>query len=197
MLNSNILADFSHAEGRIGSALDEDTIIVPLLNYFKDRAYVPNKRSWYDILIDNTPFNIKSTMGSRPDNAGNYRMLRWVFTGDKSLLEKHSANKSIDLMELLDNQYETYKINKEIPDPKVDYGFIVLNKLTNDTHLISLLELSSISKNSANLPFQVVWDRNHTPTDRTITEAFKFLVLEPLDCIKTSFHVKVYKALYE
>ena len=186
------------ADGRLNSNTDEKYIISLLQKHFGDRLKKMRYRAWCDVVIDGFPFNIKSTRGTGYDNTANYKALRYAFIDadtdiDFDFDKKQDKNKDIEpLLLMIEKVISGYKI----PDLERDYGFIVFNKIRKDFTVAPLKSILSVKQNSSNLPFQSKWDDNQNWTHCTdTTEAFKKIVIEPLEAVHTSFHVRVSECL--
>ena len=191
--NKTILASNLHEDGRVASIFDENNIKEALLSLYRDRVKIPEKRKWYDVLLDGEPYNIKSTTGTSADNMGSYLPLRYAFTKEEALVEK-SARKTNDIVPLL-SLLENLKKGLTIEDTGRDYRFIVYNKNTKNFIVRPLKKLKVVRSNPSNLPFQIKWNENIEEGELTATEAFTKFVVEPLYCVGRSFEVTLWKHL--
>ena len=181
------------ADGRLNSNTDEKGIVSLLKKHFGDRLKEMSRRAWCDVVIDGFPFNIKSTQGTASDNAANYKALRYAFI-DEEIDFDTGNNKSKDIGPLL-SRIEKVISGYKIPDLERDYGFIVFNKIRKD-FTVAPLKSVSVKQNPSNLPFQIKWNDNQNWTHCTdTTEAFKKIVIEPLEAVNRSFEVRVFKCL--
>jgi len=180
-------------DGRLNSNTDEKDIVSLLKKHFGDRLKEMPIRAWCDVVIDGFPFNIKSTMGEDPDNAANYKALRYAFI-DEDIDFAKGTNKSKDIGPLL-IMIEKVISGYKIPDLERDYGFIVFNKIRKD-FTVAPLKFVFVNQNPSKLLFQIKWNDNKNWTHCTdTTEAFKKIVIWPLEVVHRSFHVRVSECL--
>ena len=126
---------------------------------------IPRHRAWADFFIDEIPINIKITTTETADNASSKNGLYYALTGKIYVgnTSWHSFLKS-----LKENMAETDN----------DYYFLIINKKdSNDVFYNSLKRLNKVQPNGNNLPFQIKWNENRTPKDRTFEEAKKLLLV--------------------
>ena len=156
-----------YADGRTNSVEDENTIITLLKEkYGEENIEVPTARNWYDVRIFGYPVNIKSSTFKGNDNFSAKAAILYSLT---DLSEK----------ECMVNDWQGFQNalkNNSGKENNRDYYCVVLNKNTNEVHLIGLKELQKISVNGNNLPFQINWGKNTNPVKRTYSEAYDLLV---------------------
>ncbi len=156
-----------YADGRTNSVEDENTIITLLKEkYGEENIEVPTARNWYDVRIFGYPVNIKSSTFKGNDNFSAKAAILYSLT---NLSEK----------ECMVNDWQGFQNalkNNSGKENNRDYYCVVLNKNTNEVHLIGLKELQKISVNGNNLPFQINWGKNTNPVKRTYSEAYDLLV---------------------
>lgn len=139
-----------------------------LPNSMEQNLY-PKDRNWCDWVLGDIPVNIKISTGESADNAGNKLCVYVACTG---LIPSNELVK-----------YRTFfsALKKGIKNPSpniddVDYVFLVFNKKTNNVHWIGTRQLSSLTPNGKNHPFQIDWSKNIDPVSRSIEEARNFLL---------------------
>ena len=156
-----------YADGRTNSVEDENTIITLLKEkYGEENIEVPTARNWYDVRIFGYPVNIKSSTFKGNDNFSAKAAILYSLT---DLSEE----------ECMVNDWQGFQNalkNNSGKENNRDYYCVVLNKNTNEVHLMGLKELQKISVNGNNLPFQINWGKNINPVKRTYSEAYDLLV---------------------
>lgn len=167
-------------DGRINSIQDESTLIKILVEQFDFFEEVPD-RFWCDIYIvhicDNDtvikfPVNIKVTGMKNADNSCSPTVLLHCFT-------------SIDLTKKWARNYNNTKIcNSCLINNKTeterDYYYLVYNKdranIFSNVVVSSIKSLSTVTINSCNLPFQIVWGKNTLAIKRTFEQSWKLII---------------------
>lgn len=135
----------SSNDGRINSYLSENKIKNFLKSLCQNNGLCfedSKERWWFDCKINGTPFNIKITNRRTSDNMSSKKGLVYCLTGKIP---------GITHQETIDYIKKYY--NKE----DHDYGFIVIDKLTETFYISSLKNINPelISPNGNNLPFQI------------------------------------------
>ena len=157
-----------HEDGRYNSTIDEDTIIDLLEEkYGKENIERPPARWWWDVKVFGIPVNIKSSTFKTADN----------FSSKQAVLYSLTDLTEEEIVRVKD--FQTFqKLLKERGKKENgrDYYIIALNKVTNETHLLSLKTLYVLTPNGNNLLFQVNWGKNINPVLRNHSEAYDFLV---------------------
>ena len=160
--NHNIKLSKTHGDGRINSINNEDEILTCLIKFFN--IEVSNVRSWADFFVDSVPVNIKITTTKTADNASSKEGLYYALTG---LL--YSGN----------NDWENYLrlLSENIQPSLKDYYFLVINKDNPQDILYNSLKcINKLTPNGNNLPFQIRWQDNKIPIQRSFEESKKLLL---------------------
>lgn len=185
LIKSDIEFDCSNRDGWINSINNEETITKLLKEKFPDNIIIPKARHWYDILIkDNDthhPVNIKITAMINPDNVGNLAQLVYAYTDYEMNFENNYMNG--EMSEILYKKLKKKKINTS----ERDYYFLVINKNnTKEIFFNSVRQLTKMSQNANNLPFQISWKHNKIMKNNTIEQSIAMFI----ECIfntKTSW----------
>ena len=166
---SRIKASALHEDGRVNSIIDEDNINAEIKRLFGDRVTLPEIRKWYDVMIDNTPVQIKASTGGT-DNFSSKKAVAYALT-DMTIAE-------VDRMKNGFPNFDNTIRQRRDDNSRRDYAIIILDKNTNTLHLKTLKTLTSLVSNGNNLPFQITWKRELTndSVERTGTEAYNFII---------------------
>jgi len=108
--------------------------------------------------------NIKITTTKTADNANSKNGLFYSLTG-----KRYVDN----------NSWKDYlkALRANIRETEHDYYFLIINKQDNqDIFFNSLKSLTKIVPNGNNLPFQIKWNENRIPVNKTFEEAKKMLL---------------------
>ena len=166
----------NHGDGRLNSVDDEHTLISKLESTCGLDVKRVKERHWYDVLVQGSPVQIKSSTG-RTDNWSSKKALLYCLT-DMSLeeIDAHS-NKASEIQKSL------YGSRRSASSPviKRDLDILVIEKGNGGkVHHTRLCEMKSLTSNGSNLPFQINWKKNvfdkHPPICRTQDEAYDFLI---------------------
>ena len=180
-LNSvNIIASKRNRDGRVNSVDDEEYIVQLLTEQYKENNQEAEQRSWYDDRLFNHPLQIKSsdfTKGAS-DNFNAKLALLYAFTDmtEEEIIKVHRWSK-----------FELSLATRRKDDNGRDYYIIVMDKSTGKVHLNSLKKLAKLTTNGNNLPFQIKWQDNIVPVERTPEEAYNFVI----SAYKESVHKKL------
>lgn len=126
-------------DGRIMSSVMENEYIREL-KILLPEITIAKLRSWYDFEIDGIYINLKLTNGGR-DNAFNKTSL--LFTHSGNIPTKKCMN-----MNLFWKLFKS-EIGLTTRDPKTEYHYLVINKITNEFILKSILDISKFFPNPA------------------------------------------------
>jgi len=167
-----------HGDGRVNSITDEGTVIQLLVEKYGDDIEVPKPRDWWDVKVFGYPLNIKSfKYGSAADNFSSKAAMLYALTD----LPENKCKV------LTWKKFQNTLAKYSVEDNNRDYYIFSLNKVTNEVHLASLKTLQKINPNGSNLPFQIQWNINTQPVQRTHRQAYEFLV----ECYKESVRRKI------
>lgn len=174
---SGIEASTLHEDGRVNSILDEDNINAELKRLFGDRVTLPKIRKWYDVMIDNTPVQIKASAGGS-DNFSSKKAVAYTLT-NMTIAE-------VDRMEHGFPVFDSIIRQRRDDNNQRDYPIVLLDKNTNTLHLKTLKTLTCLVANGNNLPFQINWKTELTnePVERTGTEAYNFIIGAYIESVK-------------
>lgn len=145
-------------DGRLNSVIDEINVVSFLDKHLQVK--IPSKRMWYDVLIYDTeygwiPCNIKTTTTETNDNVGNLSVCVHALTSHE--LDFDKSYKNGYLSDVLIDCIRSGQLNT---DTRKDYFFLVINKVTREVIVNSVLGLTSVVSNVNNLPFQIKWKNN-------------------------------------
>lgn len=139
---------------------------------------IPNAREWYDIAFkyenDFYPINIKVTdlSNNSADNLNCKLGIYYVLVGSIPRFKN----------ELNWSQY-FYRLSKDMKPNDADYYFLVINKKDpRDTFWSSLRNITSLSPNGNNLPFQCCWNKNRNRDPKNYENTKEII----LSCLKES-----------
>lgn len=189
-------------DGRLTSALLEEHVYEEIEIYYKDNDKVQVRqqqgkkelRNWADfyMTIDNDgeiydiPVNIKCPTIKKDDfghwkagsgdNASSNNSLFWTLFG---IGEDWSGSGFWEKVSEITDNYTKDKLIEMINECENDYYYLVVNKSSNnDIFFSSMKQLSEITINANNLPFQIKWGKNREiVVERNNLEAFKILFL--------------------
>lgn len=178
--SSNIIASKRNRDGRVNSVDDEELIVQLLSEQYKENNVEAEQRSWYDDRLFGHPLQIKSsdfTKGAS-DNFNAKLALLYAFTDmtEEEIIKIRSWSK-----------FEFSLATRRKDDNGRDYYIIVMDKSTGKVHLNSLKKLAKLTSNGNNLPFQIKWQDNIVPVERTPEEAYEFVI----NTYKESVHKKL------
>lgn len=151
----------ANRDGRLSSAIFEDSVLRVLQAGFGERLEVSEARMWHDCLVRDyrhgwLPVNIKVTTTRSADNVGNLAICLWALT-DYPLPLRRRLN-SGEASRLLLSHLSSKRYNRNL---KRDYYFVVLNKgIPGEVIVNSLKGLRSLTPNANNPPFQIRWRDN-------------------------------------
>jgi hypothetical protein len=173
-----------HHDGRLNSIDDEDTLISKLESTCGLDVKRVKERHWYDVLVQGSPVQIKSSTG-RTDNWSSKKALLYCLTDmDIEEIDAHS-NKACEIQKSLCGSRRV-----ESGQPiKRDLDVLVVEKTNGGkVHHTRLCEMSSLTSNGSNLPFQINWKKNvfdkHPPIYRTQDEAYGFIMSAYIESIE-------------
>jgi len=182
---TDLLLDNSMEDGRLSSAISENTVIDYLADSLSNTdIYIekaPRPRYWYDFCIkyhgNFYPVNLKITEGRTADNISSKFGMFYALTGLQYDEIKDEGNL---------NHWEDFNkaLKKFYCDNDKDYYFLIVFKNTNKILFTSLKRIDTLVPNGNNLPFQCNWGKNISFTTRsreeqcayilqTFTESFK------------------------
>ncbi len=174
----------NHDDGRLNSIDDENTLISKLESTCGLNVKRVKERHWYDVLVQGSPVQIKSSTG-RTDNWSSKKALLYCLT-DMSLeeIDAHS-NKASEIQKSLCGSRRA----ASGPTIKRDLDILVIEKGNGGkVHHTRLCEMNSLTSNGSNLPFQINWKKNvfdkHPPICRTQDEAFRFIMSAYIESIR-------------
>jgi len=154
-----------YSDGRRNSQDNEDRIVNALLErYGSEIVEVPPSRHWWDIKLFQQPYQIKSSEMTRPDNLSSKLALVYALTN----------RNPDDFKDSWQYFYDALINHKE--DLGRDYFYIVHDKRDGTVHLQSIRTLARLKPNGSNLPFQIKWEDNLIPVERTFDENYEFLI---------------------
>lgn len=181
-------------DGRINSIDNEPYIISLIKEYVESKDYikldVPLKRHWYDIAFTFNiegneifvPVNIKITNfnNNSADNASSWKGLFWTFY---NTIDTSNYQKMYEIIR--NNSLESIKgINN-------DYYYIVVDKSNNNNIVFnSIKQMSEVTKNANNMPFQIKWATVKRVESHTFEESFKTIFTPVYKALK-SFESRV------
>ena len=163
-------------DGRINSAIDEETIIDNMIKIMGGRIKKGPTRHWWDCKIFDykykwLPINVKCTTTITSDNTGNMIMLAYALTNANIMLDKSYKNGSSSKLFLDKIKSKEFNLLN-----KRDYYFFTVNKTnTNDIICNSIKGLNNITGNNNNLPFQVCWNKNRYYMPRKSIEVLDYI----------------------
>ena len=125
-----------------------------------------NNRAWYDAEIAGYFVDIKISQCKASDNTNAKKAIYYFLTG----VEADSAPQHTD-------QFFKSMKEKEEPDEKRDYYYLIVNKNEPaDVFFVSLKGLAHCMPAPNNLPFQSNWGKCREQKERTWAEAKDFLL---------------------
>ena len=220
---SRIQISISHdtGDGRLDSAVNEDSVISSLCNIAATNDYFHNNnlkigtpnvdsnnnRAWYDFSIESRisnqndyffPVNIKITDldGGGADNLSCKMGIFYALTGRLPASINLSNSVGWEKFFKLTDVHMAQNTHK-------DYYFLVIDK-RNSSRVFwnSLRSLRTLVENGNNLPFQCIWKDNMDKYERSYYSARKFILIhlkgsiEKRERIGTSFRKYLDKYIY-
>jgi len=167
----NYISSKTSDEGRLNSLIDESNVKEKIKEspygiYFKD----VKRRHWYDFKVDGNLIQFKSTGGEGSDNFSSKRALLYVLT-DLTIEEVEKTKDDWDTF------YVSLSKNRQ-DNNQNNYYFIVFDKTKKQFFLNSLKDLTEITTNGSNLPFQINWNKNRVPLQKTGSDVYRQLITE-------------------
>ena len=167
----NYTASKASDDGRLDSAIDENNVKEKLkqsqyAKYFNDAKI----RHWYDFKVDGHVVQFKSTGHKGADNFSSKQALLYALT-----------DLTIEEVEKLKDDWDTFyvSLSKNRQDNNQNnYYFIVFDKTKKQFFLNSLKDLTEITTNGSNLPFQINWNKNRVPLQKTGSDVYRQLITE-------------------
>lgn len=192
-----------YEDGR-NNSIEDEKIIINILNknkiFYKD-VYVPNVRCWFDFSIDDYVFNIKSSTCSAHDNAGNIKLLLYLFHPEQYPIKNINSLSNIKSNSLLDEYIDNICSNKINLPQKVerDYYYLILNKTTSTLYVTSLMNIPSeaFKPNAKNKPFQIHWGLAKEKTNLSVQKQIEYIINVYIEsCRKEASKMYKYSNLY-
>lgn len=155
-------------DGRQGSLKDEAKIInlVRSLGGYRVKP-APKPRWWYDVRINDTPVQIKSSVFSEADNFSSKAGILWALT---NLPEEILPTKR-DWPD-----FERALLSQRGRPGNRDLLILVFNKNTGVFMGTSLRSVAIFVSNGSNLPFQIKWSQNTKPASTSGVESYRRIV---------------------
>ena len=143
----------NNTDGRIDSAVLESEYLENLkllLEQNNKKVVIPVARNWYDIEINDIPFNLKLTDGTSCDNVFNKLGILYSITGTS----KHKKNlNNKDFLSII-KKTEDWKKNRNIA---TEYHFLVIFKSEPENILLkSIFDIKQYKTNPSNT-LQINW----------------------------------------
>ena len=157
-------------DARRDSSNAESTIILWMQNQGRWGIYSPNvdasnNLGWYDLRVDGLYCDLKVSNLRSNDNTNAKQAIYYFLTGDTENPPPQQARFFAQMKE------------RETPDEQRDFYFVVVDKTTGETFIVSLKGIREVVPAHNNLPFQCRWINCRTPVERTWHEAKQFLLL--------------------
>lgn len=165
--------EFSQAsdDGRLNSAVDENTIVDGLFQAFPDNIEKPKKRHWFDVsfkIKSRLVFNIKVSTG-KTDNAMNKKAVVYSLTGLEDNAIKNNMTYNDMASFVIDNL-------NEVRNPYKEYYYMYIDKLDGTIIIKSLLDIQNLVSNPCNI-LQINWAKEkkvaHVFNDANVHSAKK------------------------
>lgn len=139
---------------------------------------IESKISWYDIMINDIPINLKMTTATQADNAMSKKGIIYSLTGELHGKKQYSYNEMYQLIKA------NLKPKREIAK---EYHYLVIRKTTPATILIRpILDVSHYISNGKN-DLQINWKKEFdNPTYKTSDDDYKNKVIELLKTLQDS-----------
>lgn len=179
LAGDKMVLDSTAPDGRIASAVNEDTIIQRISEKFNIQKPDKKTRHWWDFAVDNAdgfyPVNLKiSEFVNANDNLNCKLGIYYSLTGT-----------SPDFPNEIGWGNFFRRLSQDIRDNDKDYYFMVINKQnTSDVLVQGLKTLQTVYPNGNNLPFQCCWIHNRRSVARSFDEARDFLLAAFSESIK-------------
>jgi len=192
-----------YEDGRNNSIKDEQ-LIINILNenkIFDKDIFVPSIRCWFDFSIDNYIFNIKSSTCSTYDNAGNIKLLLYLFHPKQFSVEEINNMSNSRGNILLDEYIDNICSGEELFPQKIhrDYFYLIHNKENSSLYATSLMNIpnDAFKANAKNKPFQIHWGLAKKKTTFSTQEQIKYIINIYIDsCRKEASRIYKYNYLY-
>lgn len=173
-LKGNVALTNTQADGRLNSAIDEDSVVLLVKEACEKLGYTfieAPARFWYDFAFEVNgkfyPVNVKISTCNSADNVSSKLGMFYALTG-----KKPSQVKGL-------NQWETFmeKLFENLDyTGESDYYFLVVNKTNSEVFATSLMRVQKLTPNGNNLPFQAKWKDNMDFSERTREEAMNYVL---------------------
>ena len=156
-------------DARRDSSDAESTVILWMQNQRRWDIYSPNVAAsnnlgWYDLQVDGLYCDIKVSNLRSNDNTNAKQTIYYFLTGDTENPPQQR------------NRFFAQMKEREDPDEQRDFYFIVVDKTTSETFIVSLKGIHEVTPSVSNPPFQCRWTNCRTPVERTWEEAKHFLL---------------------
>lgn len=171
----------SGSDGRLESAAKEGPYLEALkalLTVGGHTVEIAPPRFWYDVRINNIPFNLKLTDCASADNVFDKVSIHYTLCGTET------SKKNMNIDEWWGGIMGTPR--KQVRDRSTEYHFIVVNKKTGAALVKSLIDIHSYKKNPCNI-LQIAWANEFNNIAYTVSDAdYKAKVVELLLTIRAS-----------